>query len=187
MVSKTSICSDASLLIGGTAISDLTHGGDTEQLTSNLYDEILGGLLRSHTWNFAVKRAVLSPLTKKPAFGYAYAYLLPSDFVRLLEVGNAYGDRDYTIESGELLANTPELYIRYVYKADDPNKWTLDFLSLVKYSLAAQIAFPITGSASLKQLLMAEAAELLRRAKSNNGLDIPPTRITSNPLKNARY
>ena len=45
-------------------------------------------LLRSHTWNFATKRAKLAPSATPPASGFDNQFRVPSDFLRIVDVSD---------------------------------------------------------------------------------------------------
>lgn len=51
-------------------------------------------------------------IRRSPAFGYAYMFALPSDFIRAIDV--EFND-DWTIEGAYLLANSDEANLEYVY------------------------------------------------------------------------
>jgi hypothetical protein len=43
--------------------------------------------LRKRHWSFAIKRAALPALADAPTWGFGYAYQLPTDYLRLMQVG----------------------------------------------------------------------------------------------------
>lgn len=187
MSSKTSICSGAALLIGAAPFSDLHENTTAARLTLNLFDDVQDDLLRAHPWKFATKRAALSPLASKPAYGYQYEFNTPSDMLRLLRVETPCFSPDFTLEQGRILANINTLNISYIFRNTDVSTWPSDFVSAVKFELAAQIAYPIAKSDTLRQTLEQKAQYKLIIAKNNNAMESPQQRITSNPLMSARY
>jgi len=187
MSSKTSICSGAALLVGAAPFSDFHENTTAARLTLNLFDDVQDDLLRAHPWKFAIKRAKLSPLASKPAYEYQYEFITPSDMLRLLRVDEPYFGADFTLEQGRILANVNTLSIMYVFRNSDVSTWPSDFVSAVKFELAAQIAYPIAKSDTLRQTLEQKAQYKLMLAKHNNAMETPQQRITSNPLMSARF
>lgn len=65
------------------SISDSTPGG---LIAGDVYTFERDEELRAHVWNFAVTRVRLPRLTVLPKFEFAYAYKLPSDWLRTVSV-----------------------------------------------------------------------------------------------------
>ncbi|EBA0378294.1 hypothetical protein FIX59_23640, partial [Salmonella enterica] len=66
MTSSVSICSNALLALGAHPINDFDEDTDHARLCANLYPTVRNKLLRSHPWNCAIKRVVLSPVSAAP-------------------------------------------------------------------------------------------------------------------------
>lgn len=187
MTTKVEICSDAALLVGSPPISDLSTNAPSVILTSNLFDDVRDNLLRAHPWNFSTKRVKLSPLVGKPPYGYLYEFKVPSDLIRLISIDSDHIGLDFRYEGGSILANASSLNLRYIFRNEDASTWPPDFISAVRYELAAQLAFPITKSDSLSQMLAQRAQYALTIAKSNNALENPSQILPRDPLLKARY
>jgi hypothetical protein len=52
------------------------------------YDPVRRAVLRAHPWDFATTRRQISASATPPPFGYANAYQLPADFIRIVAVGD---------------------------------------------------------------------------------------------------
>lgn len=186
MATKVTICSNAAILVGSKPIADLTEDTTEAQLTSNLFEIVRDELLRSHPWTFSIKRINLSASITKPAYGFKHEFNCPSDMLKLISVDNIY-NIDFIFENKKILANQSSISIRYLYRNEDISSWAADFISALTYELAAQIAYPIAKSDSLRQTLLQKALYELRIAKSNNGFENPGQGINDNPLLSARY
>ena len=79
MSTAVQVCSNALLTLGQAPINSFEDLSDRQLAAANLYPQIRDGVLRSHPWNCAVKRVVLSPDSQPPAFEWLYAYSLPGD------------------------------------------------------------------------------------------------------------
>lgn len=128
-------------------ISDILEDLPEARICRAHYESVRDALLRAHPWAFATTRAELTP-GPDPAFGWAFAYRLPADFVRL----NSFNGRDarlcendYTIEGAEILTNAKLARITYVRQVVDPNEFDATFTDALVLKLAAAIAMELTG------------------------------------------
>lgn len=116
-------------------------------------------LLQRHTWNFALKRALLPEDTVKPAFEWRHQYQVPDDSLRILPL-TADGRRNspqvpYIVEGVKILTDMPApLRMRYIFRQQNSALFTPIFVDLLSQILAANFGYWITGKASFaKQLL----------------------------------
>lgn len=90
MASETGIVNIALARISVERISSLDSGSTKQaRVARDLFDEARDELLRMHTWSFATKRVELAQATGSgatPAFGFDYAYNVPSDLLRIISV-----------------------------------------------------------------------------------------------------
>src|SRR4051812_7632827 len=75
-------------------------------------------VLRAHWWNFAMERVQLSKLSGAPSFGFKYAYGLPMECLRVVEVNGISSSgapgEDWEIEGGKLLHDSGKVEIRFI-------------------------------------------------------------------------
>lgn len=112
-------------------------------------------VLRSRRWTCATKREDLnrSGEPTSEADEFAYAYDLPCDCVRLLEVnGNdvAQWQGSFLIEGQRLLSNAETVRLRYIFDNDDPTTWDALLVDAVALLLAAKAARNLTGSETVE-------------------------------------
>lgn len=146
-------------------------------------------MLRSHTWNCAVKRAQLSPVDDAPAYGYRHAYLLPGDWVRTLKVGG-YLDftEDFRHEGRYLLAGSSPTFLRYVSRNENEGEWDDLLISVMTARMKWVLCYPITKSTSLRTELRAEFVQMLKEAKSIDSMGEPgETFADQSPLISCRF
>lgn len=121
VISNTEICNLALKALGLNPISSLAS--DTSQagiILRNTWEAARDAILRAANWRCLLSRSgSLAQEATGPSFGYAYAYTLPSDCVRVVEMSV---DADYSVEGGKLLTDETEAYILYVGydKSSDP-------------------------------------------------------------------
>ena len=131
-------------------------------------------LLRAHSWNFAIARAKLARDAAPPAFGFAYAYALPADWIRcvLAQASESVAaPLSYRIEGGRLLSDAAAVYLRYVRRVEAVNLMPADFREALACLLARELAVPIAQSNTLEEKLEARFRTRLRRARTTDGLE----------------
>lgn len=188
--SKVEICNLALSLISQKAI--VTIDAPTEQnekICAKWYDQARRNAISLHPWNFAKTRA-LAPETTVPAFGYTRAFILPAEYIRIVQVGKTKQDfvsfyKDYSIEGGLLLIN-------YDQDGSLPIVFTKDITSVVKYSpwfvdvqahsLALLISPEVNRTQSEIDTLRVQANEALTNAKQLEGQESPVITI-----QNSKY
>jgi hypothetical protein len=169
-MNETTICNLALGEIGSKAITSLEEGSQEARVCKRFYAQTRDETLRAHQWNFATKRAVLSRLTDAPAFGWAFQYSLPTDFIR----ARTFNDRDvwiganrdfFQLEQDRLLTNQETAELRYVFRQTDATKYDPLFCEVLAVRLASKIAPAITGSYNLATQLIAKGNLLISQAR----------------------
>ncbi len=177
MASEVGICNSALTKIGAARIVALDDGSKNANACAELYPKLRDDLLRRHAWNFAHVRRKLARLAAAPAFGFAYAYQLPTDWLRTVEVYTddaAAGLANYRIEGRTILASAEALYLVYIGVVTDPNDMPSDFRETLAAMLACDLAVPIAQSSSLRQQMADAFRDALARAKSVDAVEDGP-------------
>ena len=187
MATEVSICSNALLMLGAQPINSLTENNDRARLCNSLFDTVRDDVLRSHFWNCATKRLALAPDVTAPAFDYSYQFTLPSDFIRLQQVGEYGYESDYRQEGNKILCSESTLKIVYIYRNESVETWDVSLINAMQHAMAAKLAYPITQSASLSQVMDQQLNMFMKRARAVDGQDNPPETMGDFPLLAARY
>jgi hypothetical protein len=146
-------------------------------------------LLSRHPWNFALKRDSLAASVEAPAWGPAYAYPLPPDYIRIFEVnGEDEGTGKWKVENGEIVTdlNAP-LEIRYVYRVTDTNRMSSNFREALASTLAADWAEDITGDDNVVQIAAQKSIRAVAQARSNDGQEGIPDQLEADEWLSARW
>lgn len=183
MATDVEIANTALRRLGANRIVSFTDGTKSSDSVSEFYDETRDDLLRAHNWNFATQRVKLARLATVPAFGFSYAYGLPSDWLRTVSVhDNDAGDgaveykEEYLAGQNVLLCSAEDVYLRYVSKITDPNRMPPDFRLALSRKLAAAMAVDLAKSNTLQETCAKEAESITRRAKSADAMGSTPER-----------
>lgn len=179
MASDVSICNDALQKIGAeNRITSLTEDSRNARAVNACYAEKRDAELRAHRWNFAIKRAVLSPDTAVPAFHFSYQFTLPTDCLRPLPPRRT--TLDWHVEGGKILTNDgTTINLRYISRVTDPNAMDPLFRDMLACRIAEQICEQVTQSNSKLEAVNAAYKASRAEARRNNAFeqtaDAPPT------------
>lgn len=137
-----------------------------------VFEPLRDAVLRAHPWNFAMTRASLPALIDPPAFGYAYAYQLPADWLRFVDPDEY---QPYSIESGLLLTDAePPFNIRYIRRVTDTGLFDAMFVQALATRIAWAVAQRLTGSAQIKADAERAHLAVMADAKKVDGQENPP-------------
>lgn len=172
---KVSICNEALSMIGAKAIQSFDDNTDNARRCASIYDSTRRALLRMHPWSFAKKRVQLAPVSTHPAFGYAHAFPLPKDFIRLWDSGQY----EYEMEGRHILANAELINLVYVADEDNEEIWDSLFCECMALYLVNKLAKPITGSQAEADSAWQKLQNMLKQARAINGQERPAQDFTA--------
>ena len=198
--SATDICNLAlDLLSAGTVQNVEEPTSSTEELLNRWYDLCRKKCLREHPWNFAAKRTILAASSTDPAFGYAKAFPVPSDFVRILYLStDLVTDQDtilpsdqYQFEKGSILitsnyGDASSLNLVYIYDITEVSSMDPLFIELLAYDIAMSIAYKVTETNTNIQRIAELAKQKKAIAKAIDGQERPPQRVERSRALSAR-
>lgn len=170
-LTKLDIANNALIRIGDKTIESFDNTDKNTVLINQVFKQVLSEVLREYIWNCATARASLVPNAISPPFGYTYAYDLPIDYIRLIQVYDANGrfdqNIDWCIEDNKILCNEPVMNIRYIKYMEDTLQFDSLCTSALINKLAQKIAFSKTNSSKLVNELINEYESIiLPRARS---------------------
>lgn len=184
--SETVVGNSALAKLGQGAVLNFDEESEAARWLKARFAPVRDLVLRSYPWTFAMKRAQLSADTAAPAFGYARAFTLPPDNVRLHEVDGAYqptnlgritssGGAVYAVEGGKILTDLEgPLLIRYVSNDVAPALWDALFDEALACKLALELAEKLTQSSGKKEAALRDYTIAIREAERVNAIESPP-------------
>ena len=162
--------------LGTARIISLDDDVKAARSIKSCFEDLRDDELRSRRWSFAIKRTSLAADAVAPAFGFQYAYTMPSDFLRLDMVNDQYPDVqmdnyigsevvDYVLEGGKLLTDiAAPLKIRYGSVVSDPGLWDPNFREALACRIAAELAEDLTQSNPKRELAWKEYDMAIKKA-----------------------
>jgi len=180
--------------LGQRRIAAVTDRIDSRRAIDDVYSTTLAYCMEQGFWNFAMRARLLdSSSSVTPDFGYTYAFLKPTDFVRLLSL---CGDEAMNVpllqfvdEAGYWYANIDPLYAKYVSNdasyGYDLTLWPESFANYVALRLAVRVCERITGKYPPDRLLL-EEKRALASARSKDAMNEPPGFPPSGTWVNSR-
>ena len=194
LTQKVEVCNLALSLLKSPAITNIdTPTNEVERQCALWYDVSRKEILRKHPWNFAKKRAVITRSADAPAFGFADKYELPNDFIRLRFIGEdneGLVGISYDIEQDKYLLidndGGASLQIGYIFNEETVVRFDSLFLKALALQLAVNLSYGLAGKTTLRTDVRDMLMEALAEARSINGQDKPPIRITKSRVIGAR-
>lgn len=176
MTDSLLICNRALWRIGHQPLSSLDDPGKTAETCRALYPDLRDALLQAHPWNFAQKRVQLTADVEGPVWGPRHAYTLPPDCLQV-EFVNGRRRPPHSREGRHLLSDlSPPIDLRYTARITDPGLFPPLFVETLVARLAAELAEPIAGSSTTREMALREYNGLLTTARSRDAQEDIPQR-----------
>jgi len=184
--SNVAIANLALTKLGDLRILNLTDNTKPAREVNAVFDMTRDYLQRRFSWRFCIKRANLAADTTTPLWDWSYQYQIPSDCMRILQVGQWYpspdlsdlistGGQEYVLEGKYILSNQAgPLKLRYLSRVTDPVQFDAAFDMAFSAYLAYILAEPLTASPEQKQMAYNDYRNSIKDAVIANAIENPP-------------
>lgn len=190
VTSHTEIQNSALIKLGQERILDESDESNRARLVREQYPKVRDALLRAHPWKFARGRADLAVVSPIPDnfsdWDFDYVYQLPSDCMRVLST-NMHPLQEWDVEQRYLAANQSSVKIKYIKRITDVTKFDDNFCEVLAWALAADIAYALTGSTTIKDETEKRYQQELALARSFNAQQGSVQRVASDEWLDSRY
>lgn len=187
MTSSVSICSNALVMLGGAPFSSFDEPRQHVRVAANLYPSVRDTMLRTHYWNCATYRMILAPLANAPAFDFTNQFQLPGDWLRTIQVGYKGDTIEYRMERQRILADVTALPLVYIFRNEVEDTWSTNLIHVMELAMAAEMAYAVTASTSVRDSYRDQLARELKIAKAVDGQDDPPEEFLEGSLLESRF
>ncbi len=182
--SATQVANNALMLLGNNLITSMSDNSKAAKLCSQFYQQTIDAVLRAYTWNAATTRsAQLAASSSTPSFGFAYAYPLPADCLRVLSMQDE--TYKFRVENGYLLTDESEAYVQYIKRIAAGSMDSL-LVDAVSARLAATIAFPLTNSSGAAESMWKLYQVKLDEAQTVDAFEGTAPQMASDDWVNSR-
>lgn len=184
---RTTIINTALMRVGAQGVNLTFQDTPEAQVAEAAYDRSLEFCLSLYPWPFALRYAVLAQSADAPPFGYRYAYHLPGDCMRVLDVrrhGNSgevpswayrHSGPRYSIVGQEIYTDADSLALRYVSN-DREMAVSEAFADALAWKIAFEISQYVSQGASNAQNYFQLFEQAIDRAKVEAGAQEDPVR-----------
>jgi len=186
-MSEVSICNLSLSWLAGNLITSLDDETNEAKICKANYDQARDAVLEDRAWTFATTRYRWTPLTATPTFGYAYAFLIDPEVLRVLEVrdddGKANGATylDWRREENHIVCDVDVIYVKAIKRIVDTSRFPPAFVQCLAARIAADIAITLTESRSIQQdmwnLYMKKLDDAMATDGSQGKTDIIESRV----------
>ena len=150
-----SICSEALILLGQTAITSFDDGTAGAGAASKIYPKVKSSTLGMYPWTFTLAKVQLGRLAAAPTNVWEYTYQLPSQMLtgvpRKVFASDSVGAnviKDYVIQGNQLLTDYTKIFVDFQQTVDEQSMPDY-FVKLLTYQMAWHLAIPITDQATM--------------------------------------
>lgn len=195
MATQVGLINRALARIGEERIVSINDRSPRAQTIRDIWDDVRQAAIRSHPWNFAIRRAILAPVDGAPVYGWGYRFRLPqadNDHQGWQRTLGVFEDEDelqraaYKAEGPYLLANVATLYLRFVADITNVNNWDSLFREAMMLKLGAELALALSNSGTIRDALRDEADRAFARARGVDAMDEAPLEIEVGSWEAAR-
>lgn len=185
--SPTDICNRALSRVENDAIVSLDEPTARAAECKLHYGAIRRRLLRGYLWNFAAARAALPADAVAPAHGFANAFTLPVDCLRVRRLIDATRDGQWTVEGRKILADlAAPLKITYTRDVTDGGQFDTEFENMFVLELALAIGPKLARSQTLMRDLETKLRDARTQAQRVDAMEHGPDALPASDWELAR-
>jgi hypothetical protein len=186
LASQVDVCNYAMTILGEEPITSLLDNTPRARALNAVYNTERQAELTANFWNFSITRAQLPALTQVPLYQFTQAYQLPSNFLKLIDVGDQYpsidlsdyigsDDSQWAVEGQTICCNyAPPMWFRYCADVTNEGMWDPAFVRAFSCKLASVVAEKLTQNTAKCQKADAQYQKALMMAIRADAMQIPP-------------
>lgn len=168
VTSNVIIMNSALRKLGAAPITSEDDDNTRARLVKAAYPLKRDELLRSHPWRFNKAYASLALVSPQPTnvFDYDFVFALPTDCARIFEVDLGPDEAWEEIGGNRFACDNSEVDIKYGQKITDTTKFDDNFVEVLSWAIAADIAYALTQSTAMADAALKNYETSLRNSRS---------------------
>jgi hypothetical protein len=188
MASETDVCNIALIELGQSSIADISDTkSEPARLCKARYESVRDAVQRAHPWNSCISRGQWALDPTAPLFGFSGRYKLSTDPWCLRVLQAADRDTKFKVEGRWLLTDAGDpLNVLFIARVTDVAQWDPMLVQAVGLYLAHSIAFKLTTNRSLENDMRQKFVQILREARSIDGMEGSPDEYDDSYFLEAR-
>ena len=195
MTSVVEICNSALNSLGASNITALTEDSRNARLCNQRYEPLRDAIFRTHYWNCLIKRVELAADSDAPAYEFTKQYTLPSDCMRIMQIGGFHNGSSSMLDSGQtfkvegrkIITDEEEIFLTYLAKITDPQQYDSLLIETIAARLAAELCYAVTQSNTLAAQLETIYQNKLREARFVDATEGTPYDVDASTFINSRF
>ena len=175
-LTPTAVAGTVTLFAPAVVAGDRIRLGAEERIVEEVGSNTALTVTEAFEEEYTEEKATLVRQAPNPAWGFAYAWYLPGDYVRLVSLRQQ--DAEYREVDGLLHTRQEAPAIEYVYHCMNPDKYSPDLVRALYLNMAYEMAYCLTQNPEIGDRIKADLEKFfLPIARFNNsvgaGLEIP--------------
>lgn len=158
--------------LGVSQLTSLTDNTIEAKFVNLMFEEVAKEVMTEGAFSSTIRRAELNATANTPEFGFTYEFQLPTSplCLRVLSISEEEtGSYDYKIEGDKLLANISTMEVEYIAYLEQSGDYDEMLKKTIVAKLAAELAYPLTGSSAVADRMYRKYLEELNEAKAVDG------------------
>lgn len=172
MATQLEIVNMALGFVGQGSLTDIDELSQSAELARQYWALALETTLRAHPWNFATKVSTLVETTAQT--GFDYAFKLPADCLRPLEIAGSPTDAKFEVRGNVLLTDNDACQLKFITRVNNPDSFDIQFSEALAYRLAAYFSIPVSGKLDLQKQLLGLFYRSVQEAKQSDAQERKP-------------
>jgi len=153
-------------MLGEEPILALSEDNKPARFCNANYNNQRKMVLRAGRWNSAILRSTLAVISTAPVWGFARAFQLPADYLRLVEMESP--KERWRIQGRTILSDLSTMQITYVSDLEDVSIMEDTLQDAIASKLASILAVPLTGNRDLMRDMQAIYKDSVAEARYMN-------------------
>jgi hypothetical protein len=167
-ISEVSICNVALVGLGQEPIQSLSEDTKSARLCNAVFGILRNEVQESHPWHFCTKTVEMASVSgaTDTLEAWSYLYQAPADMLRPVYIDD--WKQEFESRDGYIMCNDEPIKLKYIYENTNPGTWSASFAQCLAWRIKAEIAYAVTQSNTVSELMMKGYLMSLSAARYNS-------------------